>query len=134
MDVSSVAPAIVTQNASGTGVAKAVNQDGSINSSQNPAAKGTYVAFYATGLGTVNPPLVAGQAPPSSPLSTTTSSPTVVVGGVMASVAFSGAAPSFPGVYQVNAQIPATAAVGSNSIQIYSNGVPSQSGVFIYVK
>jgi len=134
MDVFGTAPAIVTQNASGTGVAKAVNQDGSMNSAQNPAAKGSYVALYATGLGTVTPTLVAGQAPPSSPLSTTTSSTTVVVGGVVASVAFSGAAPSYPGVYQVNAQIPTTAAVGSNVIQIYSNGLPSQSGVFIYVR
>ncbi len=134
LDVSGVAPAILTQNASGTGVAKAVNQDGSINSSTNPAAKGSHFAFYATGLGTVTPTLMTGQAPPSSPLSTTNSSTTAVVGGIGAPVTFSGAAPTYPGVYQVNAQIPATAATGSNVLQIYSSGVPSQSGVVIYVK
>jgi len=128
------APGIFTQNVAGLGAGKIVNQDGSTNSAQNPAAKGSFVAIYAGGLGAIAPALTTGQAPPSSPLSMTTASPVVVVGGAVAAVTFSGAAPGYPGIYQVNVQIPVGAATGANFLDLYQSGQPSQFGVVIYVK
>jgi len=48
-------PGIITTNAQGTGQAVAVDQDGSINSASNPAARGSVVVLYATGEGQRNP-------------------------------------------------------------------------------
>jgi uncharacterized protein (TIGR03437 family) len=40
--------------------ALALNQDGSVNSASNPAAAGSVVSVFATGLGPVAPPLADG--------------------------------------------------------------------------
>jgi uncharacterized protein (TIGR03437 family) len=52
-----VAPAVFTVD----GVhAAALNQDGTINSADNPAAPGTVVTVFATGLGPITPPQADG--------------------------------------------------------------------------
>ena len=52
-DLRSAAPAVFTVD----GIhAAAINQDGSLNSAQNPAAVGSTVSVFATGLGPINPP------------------------------------------------------------------------------
>jgi uncharacterized protein (TIGR03437 family) len=43
------APALFTSNASGSGTLAAVNADGTLNSPQNPAKKGSVVLLYGTG-------------------------------------------------------------------------------------
>ena len=134
VSVVGAAPGIFTQSSAGLGVGKILNQDGTANSAQNPAAKGSYVAIYANGLGAIAPPLTTGQVPPSTPLSLTAATPSVVIGGVIAPVIFSGAAPPYPGIYQVNVQIPAGAATGANFIDLFQIGQPSQSGVIIYIQ
>jgi len=48
-------PGIITTNSQGTGQAVALNQDGSLNSASNPAARGTIVILYATGEGSEVP-------------------------------------------------------------------------------
>ena len=88
-----------------------MNQDASLNSAQNPTAAGTVVSIYATGLGPTDPPIVAGQAPAT--LSTTLIRPVVTIGGAPAEVLFSGLAPGFTGLYQINARIPAGTQPGS---------------------
>ena len=45
------APGIFTVDGSGSGQAAVVNQDGSLNGPANPAARGSTVTFYATGIG-----------------------------------------------------------------------------------
>src|SRR6185437_2454556 len=47
--IASSAPGIFTADATGSGQAAVVNQDGSINSPANPAKLGTVVSVYATG-------------------------------------------------------------------------------------
>jgi uncharacterized protein (TIGR03437 family) len=48
-----------------------------------------------------------GAAASANPLATTTAAPTVTIGGVQAVVTFSGLAPGFAGLYQIDAQVPA---------------------------
>ncbi len=55
--VAQTAPGVFTVDGSH---AAALNQDGTVNSATNPAAPGSIVAVYATGLGPINPPPVAG--------------------------------------------------------------------------
>ena len=74
---------------------------------------GEYISIYCTGLGdvTTRPPL--GSATPADPLASTLVTPVVTIGGAPATVSFSGLAPGFVGLYQVNVQVPATAPPGA---------------------
>lgn len=55
MPVGPSAPALFTSNSSGIGQAAILNEDGSVNSKANPAAKGSVVVLFATGEGQTNP-------------------------------------------------------------------------------
>ena len=78
-----------------------------------PANVGELISIFCTGLGSVTNPPATGAPASSNPLSSTSVMPQVTIGGVPAVVSFSGLAPTFVGLYQVNAQIPAGAPSGS---------------------
>ena len=85
---------------------------------QRPAAAGDVLEIYSTGLGpVVNSSAFAG-------LQETVVTPTVLIGGLPATVRFSGLSPAYPGLYQVNAAVPAGLAAGPQEVQLFS-----QSGV-----
>jgi uncharacterized protein (TIGR03437 family) len=89
------------------------NQDGTVNSPQNPESRGNALVCYVTGLGTVSPPVPEGQPAPVSPAPLSYAAPvTATVGGVPASVFFQGLTPNFIGLGQVNLFIPANAPTG----------------------
>jgi uncharacterized protein (TIGR03437 family) len=71
-----------------------------------PARPGEALIIYATGLGPVSGSVGDGQAAPSDPLAWTTSPVKVTVQGKDAKVFFSGLAPGFVGLYQVNVYMP----------------------------
>lgn len=85
-------------------------QNGSRNNvlvdAANPAQAGDVLVIFATGLGAVTNPPASGVAASGNPLSTTIEVPTVTIGGQAAVVPFSGLAPFFVGLYQVNATVP----------------------------
>ncbi|MGA2215595.1 MAG: IPT/TIG domain-containing protein, partial [Bryobacteraceae bacterium] len=112
--VASAAPGIFT-TARGTGQAAAVNYPGgSLNSASNPAPCGTIVSLYATGQGASS-----GQA-------------TLTVGGYQAQLWYAGPAPGFPGLMQINAQIPCGfLAPGIQPVVLSIGGASSQAGVTI---
>jgi uncharacterized protein (TIGR03437 family) len=110
----SATPGVFTFNASGAGPAAAANQDGTFNGPSSPAAKGSYVTLYFTGGGQTNPAGVTGSITATSPLKWLTQGVSVTVGGVAATVAFDGAAPTFvDGVLQLNIQLSADTPSGS---------------------
>ena len=113
---------------------KAVNPDGTLNSSSNPVAAGSIVALYAGGLGPVTPSFTAGQVAPSTPLYTTTAPTFVSFAGQTGDVLFSGLAPGTIGVYQVNARIPSTVPSGSQAVLLWNSAGTSQNGLQIYIK
>lgn len=80
-------------------------------SASEPAHAGDTIVLYCTGLGTVNPAIADGAAP--SQLSNTTSKPQLMIGGQSAQVEFSGLAPGFAGLYQVNAVVPSGTQTGA---------------------
>ncbi len=114
--VASAAPGIFTVD-NGTGGAAANNQDGSLNSASNPAPRGSIVSFYATGEGS------------------STGAVTLTVGGYQAQVWYAGQAPGFPGLMQINAQIPGGfLAPGIQPVVLAIGGASSQAGVTIAIQ
>jgi len=83
---------------------------------------------FLTGLGPVTPPVAPGApAPGAEPLARTNVTPVVTIGGQTAQVLFSGLAPGFIGLYQINFQVPQTAPMGSIDVVIASGGVNSNT-------
>jgi uncharacterized protein (TIGR03437 family) len=101
-------------------------RDASYNliTSSNPALRGQTIQLYANGLGPVDTALATGQpAPLSPPLIRTTVTPTVTIGGQPAFVQFSGLAPLYSGLYQVNVTIPSGLSPGVQPVELKINGV-----------
>ncbi len=132
--VAAAQPAVFTINQQGTGQGAVLNQDFSFNSAENPAAIGAVVQLFCAGLGEVNPPVEAGAAAPSSPLARTVDEVTVTIGGVSAQVDFSGLAPNFAGLYQVNAVVPAGVTPGNDVPVVLSVAGQSSPTVTIAVQ
>jgi uncharacterized protein (TIGR03437 family) len=107
--VAAAAPGIFTADMSGTGQAVVLNQDGSVNSATNPAARGSILTMWLTGLGLMNASYADGEIV-SSPMGSLTlpiALNLLTPGSFPLSVLYAGQAPSMAaGVVQVNAQIP----------------------------
>jgi uncharacterized protein (TIGR03437 family) len=108
VNLATFAPAIFTINAQGSGQGAILDQSNRLVDVSSPATPGgTVLQIFCTGLGPVTNQPLTGSPAPSGPLSYTTATPAVTIGGVSADVFFSGLAPGFVGLYQVNAQVPA---------------------------
>jgi uncharacterized protein (TIGR03437 family) len=112
--LSNYAPALFTMNEAGSGQAAAlVIPTASIAApvgmfpNSRPVQVGESVSIYCTGLGDVSNRPALGAASPGNPLARSLVDPLVNIGGFIAPVAFSGLAPGYVGLYQVNAQVPA---------------------------
>lgn len=94
------------QDSSGHAIAQNSDSAHSINSSSSPAAVGSVITVYLTGIGPVDNAVADGTPAPSSPLSKATQSATATIGLKSASVQFLGLSPGFIGLGQANVQIP----------------------------
>ncbi|MGH9719585.1 MAG: hypothetical protein ACRD8O_05195 [Bryobacteraceae bacterium] len=98
-----------------------------------PARIGGAIILYANGLGAVDGAVPNGAAS-GADLRRTTTAPTVLIGGREGQVLFSGLAPQFVGVNQLNVVIPEGVAAGNSvPIQIRIGGVTSAEGLIIAV-
>jgi uncharacterized protein (TIGR03437 family) len=113
--LASTAPGLFSQDSSGVGPGVVVHSDGSLVTATKPAKKGEAISIYLTGLGAVTPAVADGSAGQSSPLSKTVGTVNVIIGNLNAAVSYSGLAPGFPGLYQINATIPSNL-VGTGAI------------------
>ena len=118
----------IAQNVDGTLVQAAGSIPGLTT---HPAKAGDTIVIYATGLGPVDNTPADGGIP--STLTRTLTTPTVLVGGISAQVAFSGLQPQFVGVNQVNIVIPNVPAGNAVPLQIQMGGVLSPANVTIAV-
>ncbi len=95
----------------GDGTAAAERPDYSVVSASNPAQVGETVAMYVGGMGGVSNQPADGAAASSTVLSYTDATPVVTLyddtgNSASATVAFSGLAPGFAGLYQINFTVP----------------------------
>jgi uncharacterized protein (TIGR03437 family) len=127
------APGIFSMNMSGSGqgaveIAPTTLLAAPAGTLGRPVMRGEYIAIFCTGLGPVTNQPATGAAASSSPLSYTTTLPIVTIGGASAQVTYSGLAPGFAGLYQVNAVIPGSAPSGSGvSLALSMGGVLSNT-------
>ncbi len=134
-------PGIFTASAGGQLYAIAVNNSdstlvwpqGLASTGSHPAKAGDILIVYATGLGAVDHTPADGGTPAT--LAHTVVNPTVMIGGVQAEVQFSGLAPQFVGVNQLNVKIPSGVKSGTAvPLQIEVNGVTSTDQAVIAIQ
>jgi uncharacterized protein (TIGR03437 family) len=136
MDVAS--PALFTVNDSGTGQVKALNvkNDGSYyadpkNGPANPVSRGDYIVLYGTGQGPVPGAPPDGSAPAGAV--PTPDKPRVIVNVAEVPpdfVQYSGLAPGFAGLWQINVKIPDSTPPGEAiQVVVLHKGKPSNQDV-----
>ncbi len=127
LNLTSAAPGIFTLNAQNQGAI--LDASFKVIGPSNPATAGSsYILVYCTGLGPVTNQPATGSVALSSPLSYATLATTVTIGGVQTTPYFSGLAPGFVGVYQINVLVPAGVAAGSAvPMSVSVNGVSSNT-------
>ena len=116
--LAATSPGIFTATQNGLGRGIIVHAaDFRLVTEQDPAVPGEFIAILLTGLGAVNPPVEDGVAAPSvEPLARATDGNIRVLFGFEAfdgQITFSGAAPFFVGLYQINVLVPDLLTVGS---------------------
>ena len=116
LTIAAAAPGIFTKSANGIGQGHiymaAVDGTLTLADAAHPLKAQDAAVIYCTGLGEVTPTVSAG-APGPIPPATTNNKVTVSIGGIDAPVFFSGLAPGFAGVYQVNVIVPPGITPGS---------------------
>ena len=105
------------------------NRDLSPVTPENPARPGEVLSVFAAGLGAVYPPGETGIAASTFPLaaSTVTHMPSATIAGLSARIEFSGLAPCFVGVYQVNVEVPVGTPTGDQTLTLTSRGLTSNA-------
>jgi len=140
VNIAPFAPGIFTLNQQGTGqgailingTSEVAAPQGTVPGSQ-PVSPGGFISIYCTGLGAVSNQPPTGTAGLSSPLSMTSTTPIVSIGGVVAQVSYSGLAPGAVGEYQVNVQVPSGAPTGAAVPVILSIGGATSNTVTIAI-
>lgn len=132
--ISPFAPGIFSVNGQGSGQGTILDTSRRLVDSSNPAAAGSAVVLYCTGLGPVTNQPPTGSAARADPPSETTTVPTVTIGGAGAQVTFSGLAPDYVGLYQVNVVVPSAASKGAAVPLVLSAGGVASNTVTIAVQ
>lgn len=132
--VLSAAPGVFIQDNATPPKGAVLNQNFSLNSSTVVALRGDTVQIYATGPGAYKDAVTDGGAAPGTPLNETRSTPQVFIGGIPATVSFSGLAPGFAALWQINAKVPEqTFITGRVPVVVFMDGVASNE-VTIFVQ
>ncbi len=112
----------------GSGRAVVQNTNFSLNTSGNPAKEGSTIMVYLTGSGPVNPSIGDGNPATSNPKIFATSSASATIGSATAQVSFSGLAPGFVGLVQMNIVVPSGLPAGDYPLAVTIAGQQSNSG------
>jgi uncharacterized protein (TIGR03437 family) len=133
--VREASPGIFTSDGSGRGQAAVANQNGTLNSAANPAARGSVVSLYLTGEGQTNPAGSTGSVIQPGVLPRPLQDVRVLIQGVPAVVQYAGAAPFSTGLMQINVVIPAEVFASSRApVEVQIGSFSSQPGVTIAVQ
>lgn len=126
-------PGLFTADASGKGQGAILNQDGSVNTPNNPAQVGSVVALFGTGEGATNPSGTDGKLA-GLPLPMPLLPVQVLVGGVPADLLYASGAPTeVAGVLQINVRVPSAVAAGRQPVILRIGQNSSQPDVYVVI-
>jgi uncharacterized protein (TIGR03437 family) len=143
LSLAPLSPGLIAANATGSGQGAILNDKDANQGVQSfvaasafapkahPAAPGDIIEIYGTGLGAVTPTVATGMRPQGLPQTVT--KPVVTIGGVPATVTFSGLASCCVGLNQVNVQVPAGTPTGDAVTVVLSMGSIQANPVTIAV-
>ena len=117
-------PGVFNYSAGGNNFGAILHADYQLADAAHPAKPGETVLIYCTGLGAVSSPPADGEPGKGQ---ATLDAPTVTIGETKSLVSFSGLAPGFVGLYQVNAEVPAALHAGNQKVVVEMGGVSSNS-------
>lgn len=134
MPVTNTAPGLFSIDQSGSGLGAVLNADGSVNSMANPAAPGSTIVLWLSGLGPTVPPLGSGSVTPRE--APALSYPAAVtIGGQTAQWVYQGPAPlAIAGLYQINCVVPAGLGSGPQLVTVTADGQQSQPNLMVSVQ
>jgi uncharacterized protein (TIGR03437 family) len=105
--------------------------DDAVNGPANPANQGSIIQLFLTGQGAGLVPSAPADGQGSTGQVTTASQPAVYIGGSQGTLKYSGLAPGYPGLWQINVQIPSGTSLlnlpefpaGTYPVQVYYEGL-----------
>ena len=107
--------------------ADALDEGFKVINAGNPAKRGAVAQLFLNGLGAVTNQPASGSPASAANLARTQQTPVVTIGGQPAQVVFSGLAPGFPALYQVNVVVPQGVTPGSAvPVTVSVGGKPSK--------
>jgi len=128
--IAAAAPGLLTANG-GSGQALAVNQDGTVNSPESPAPRGSVVTLYVTGDGQSG----AVDGRPATAAEPSAANVVMEIGGFRAEVLYAGRAPGLVGLMQINARVAGGfAPSGILPVVLKINGESAQNGVTVAIR
>ena len=110
-----------------------LNQDGALNSAENPAAPGSIIVLFATGQGVTQPPSPSGAKPIGGIYPEPVVETSLTIGGQESHLLFRGQAPGTAGVMQINAVVP-SCVPSPAAIVLKLGASESQPNVNVYVR
>jgi uncharacterized protein (TIGR03437 family) len=110
----------------GSNRAIAVNRDNSLTDSNHPAAPGSAITVYLTGIGPLDNPVATDTQAPAQPLSRATLPASAIIGGQNAPISFLGLTPGGIALAQANLTVPSLAS-GDYPVAITIGGVTSNA-------
>ena len=117
---------------SGTNRAICLNQDNSLNGSDNPESRGRVLTVFLTGIGRVTPEIGSGE--PADRLHHAVASVSATLGGADAPVEFIGLTPGFVGLAQANLLIPDAVPPGAEVSLLLRAGDQSSNATVVSVR
>lgn len=125
VNLADVAPGVYVYVTGGASLSAAFYLDGRPVTPDAPVTAGDQVAIYLTGAGPYGQELQSGTA--AADRSETVHAPVVMVGGVPASVTYSGSVPGVAGMSQIEFVVPAGLASGNADLAVSMHGALSNT-------
>jgi uncharacterized protein (TIGR03437 family) len=135
LPVTRTSPGIFTLDGSGKGQGAIVNEDGTINGPDNPAARGSVVSVFGTGEGQTIPGGADGTIAGAEDLRRPVAAVAASIGDQSAEILYAGSAGGqVAGLLQINLRVPLSVTSGEAVLLTITIGSTSQAGVTMAVK
>ena len=127
LELSDNSPGIFEYETGGQKFGVVTHANGQLVTPSNPARAGETVIVYATGVGPVDQVQATGEAASGQTLVRTRQTPAATLEGEAGEVIFSGLAPGFVGLNQINVTLPRSARAGTRPLVVTANGISSNT-------